>query len=167
MRGEIVAFDAGVGEGEMAGDDFARYRFKAADARSPALLRTGARVEFLAFGGQALEISLLAGSAPPVDTKGHFDLGRVIVMDRYKLIYNVTWQLPYQPVDFNLDNVKALDVRLTSDEVVKLDALTQPTFGFPQSMQPIFPAIHNGGTRVNGVQMPPSGFGLVKGEQPY
>ncbi len=38
-----------------------------------------------------------------------FDLGRVIVMDRYKLIYNVTWQLPYQPVDFNLDNVKALD----------------------------------------------------------
>jgi hypothetical protein len=78
MRGEIVAFDAGVGEGEIAGDDFARYRFKAADARSPALLRTGARVEFLAFGGQALEISLLAGSAPPVDTKGHFDLGRVI-----------------------------------------------------------------------------------------
>ena len=38
-----------------------------------------------------------------------FDLGRVIVMDRYKLIYNVTWQLPYQPVDFNLDNMKALD----------------------------------------------------------
>jgi arylsulfatase A-like enzyme len=38
-----------------------------------------------------------------------FDLGRVIVMDRYKLIYNVTWQLPYQPVDFNLDNIKALD----------------------------------------------------------
>lgn len=37
------------------------------------------------------------------------DLGRVIVTDRYKLIYNVTWQLPYQPVDFNLDNVKALD----------------------------------------------------------
>jgi hypothetical protein len=78
MRGEIVAFDAGVGEGEIAGDDFARYRFKAADARSPALLRTGARVEFLAFGGQALEISLLAGSAPSMDTKGRFDLGRVI-----------------------------------------------------------------------------------------
>jgi arylsulfatase A-like enzyme len=38
-----------------------------------------------------------------------FDLGRSIVTDRYKLIYNVTWQLPYQPVDFNLDNIKALD----------------------------------------------------------
>jgi arylsulfatase A-like enzyme len=37
-----------------------------------------------------------------------FDLGRVIVTDRYKLIYNVTWQLPYQPVDFNLKDVQAL-----------------------------------------------------------
>ena len=37
-----------------------------------------------------------------------FDLGRVIVTDRYKLIYNVTWQLPYQPVDFNLKEMQAL-----------------------------------------------------------
>jgi arylsulfatase A-like enzyme len=37
-----------------------------------------------------------------------FDLGRAIVTDRYKLIYNVTWHLPYQPVDFNLDDIKAL-----------------------------------------------------------
>jgi len=37
-----------------------------------------------------------------------FDLGRAIVTDRYKLIYNVTWQLPYRPVDFNLDDVEAL-----------------------------------------------------------
>jgi N-sulfoglucosamine sulfohydrolase len=29
-----------------------------------------------------------------------FDLGRVVVTDRYKLIYNVTWQLPYGPLDF-------------------------------------------------------------------
>lgn len=29
-----------------------------------------------------------------------FDLGRVIVGKRYKLIYNGTWQLPYHPVDF-------------------------------------------------------------------
>src|SRR6202790_2787028 len=43
------------------------------------------------------------------------------------------------------DNVGALDVTLTPDELGRLDALTKPTFGFPQNMQSIFPAIHNGG----------------------
>lgn len=47
------------------------------------------------------------GSALPRGSSG-FDLGRAIVTDRYKLIFNVTWQLPYHPVDFNLDDVKAL-----------------------------------------------------------
>jgi aryl-alcohol dehydrogenase-like predicted oxidoreductase len=65
------------------------------------------------------------------------------------------------------DNVKALDVKLTAEELGRLDALTKPTFGFPQSMQPMFPSIHNGGTTVNGVYAPPSGFGIVKGEKPY
>ena len=37
-----------------------------------------------------------------------FDLGRVIVTDRYKLIYNAMWQLPYEPVDFNLDPIRKL-----------------------------------------------------------
>ncbi len=49
----------------------------------------------------------------------------------------------------------------------RLDALTKPTFGFPQSMQPVFPAIHHGGTTVNGVYAPPSGFVLEKGDKPY
>ena len=65
------------------------------------------------------------------------------------------------------DNVKALEVKLTADELGRLDALTKPTFGFPQSMQAWFPAIHNGGTSVNGVQQPPSSFVLEKGEKPY
>jgi len=65
------------------------------------------------------------------------------------------------------DNVGTLDLILTAEEIAGLDALTAPTFGFPQNMQPIFPAIHNGGTSVNGVSAPPSGFGLVKGEAPY
>jgi arylsulfatase A-like enzyme len=39
------------------------------------------------------------GSGLPTGTSP-FDLGRVIVGKRYKLIYNVLWQLPYQPVDF-------------------------------------------------------------------
>ncbi|WP_342380412.1 aldo/keto reductase [Myxococcus stipitatus] len=65
------------------------------------------------------------------------------------------------------DNVGALDVKLTAEQLARLDALTKPTFGFPQSMQPIFPAIHNGGTTVNGVFMEASPFGVVKGEKPY
>lgn len=65
------------------------------------------------------------------------------------------------------DNLGALDLALTAGEVARLDALTAPSFGFPQSMQPIFPAIHNGGTRVNGVYAPASGFGLEKGDVPY
>ncbi len=39
------------------------------------------------------------GSGLPTGTSP-FDLGRVIIGKRYKLIYNALWQLPYQPVDF-------------------------------------------------------------------
>ncbi|MCP3098661.1 aldo/keto reductase [Myxococcus sp. K15C18031901] len=65
------------------------------------------------------------------------------------------------------DNVGALDVKLTPAQLDRLGALTQPAFGFPQNMQPMFPAIHNGGTTVNGVSAPASSFGLVKGDKPY
>ena len=65
------------------------------------------------------------------------------------------------------DNLKSLDVTLGADELAHLDSLTKPTFGFPQSMQPVFPAILNGGTSVNGVQMPPSGFVMQPGDKPY
>jgi len=40
------------------------------------------------------------GSALPTGAE-QFDLGRVVVGKRYKLIYNALWQLPYQPVDFS------------------------------------------------------------------
>jgi len=39
--------------------------------------------------------------------------------------------------------------------------------GFPATMQPIFPALHNGGTRVNGVHADLLPFGVLKGEKPY
>ena len=39
------------------------------------------------------------GSGLPTGT-APFDLGRVVIGPRYKLIYNALWQLPYQPVDF-------------------------------------------------------------------
>lgn len=65
------------------------------------------------------------------------------------------------------DNVKAVDLKLTEEELGRLDALTKPTFGFPQNMQPMFPSIHNGGTTVNGVSAPASGFVMEKGDKPY
>ncbi len=65
------------------------------------------------------------------------------------------------------DNVKALELKLSKEEFGRLDALTKPVFGFPQSMEPWFPAIHNGGTSVNGVYAEPSPFGVGKGEKPY
>ncbi len=39
------------------------------------------------------------GSGLPTGTTP-FDLGRVVIGQRYKLIYTALWQLPYQPVDF-------------------------------------------------------------------
>jgi aryl-alcohol dehydrogenase-like predicted oxidoreductase len=65
------------------------------------------------------------------------------------------------------DNVQAVDVGLTVEELDRLNVLTKPTLGFPQSMQPMFPAIHNGGTTVNGVYAATTGFGIEKGDQPY
>lgn len=65
------------------------------------------------------------------------------------------------------DNLASLDVTLGADDLARLDALTKPKLGFPQSMQPMFPAIHNGGTRVNGVHAEPSAFVLQRGEKPY
>jgi aryl-alcohol dehydrogenase-like predicted oxidoreductase len=65
------------------------------------------------------------------------------------------------------DNLKSLDVDLTTAEREHLDSLTHPVFGFPQNMMPMFPSIHNGGTSVNGVFAPTSPFVLGKDEKPY
>jgi aryl-alcohol dehydrogenase-like predicted oxidoreductase len=65
------------------------------------------------------------------------------------------------------DNLKSLEVTLTPAELAKLDGLTAPKLGFPQSMQPMFPAIHNGGTRVNGIHADLSPFVIERGIQPY
>ena len=64
------------------------------------------------------------------------------------------------------DNIKALDVKLTADEIAKLDALTQPKLNFPHNMLPMAPAIIHGGASVNGVSAPPSGFVMLEGEKP-
>jgi N-sulfoglucosamine sulfohydrolase len=55
---------------------------------------TGRRFVFAERGAHGSGLPM--GAAP-------FDLGRVVIGQRYKLIYNALWQLPYQPVDFNRD----------------------------------------------------------------
>src|SRR5271156_2176747 len=65
------------------------------------------------------------------------------------------------------DNLKALEVKLSAEEFDRLDALTKPTFSFPQSMQPWFAAVQNGGTSVNGVSAPPSASRVEKGDKIY
>jgi diketogulonate reductase-like aldo/keto reductase len=65
------------------------------------------------------------------------------------------------------DNVKALEVKLTAEELSHLNEKTKPVLGFPATMQPLFPALHNGGTRVNGVDAELLPFGVQKGEKPY
>jgi aryl-alcohol dehydrogenase-like predicted oxidoreductase len=65
------------------------------------------------------------------------------------------------------DNVRAVDVQLTAEELTRLDALTAPALGFPQNMLAMAPGIINGGTTVNGVSAPTSEYVLPEGRQPY
>lgn len=65
------------------------------------------------------------------------------------------------------DNLKSVDVTLTSEELGRLDACTKPTLGFPQNLQAIFSALHSGSVTVNGGHAPPSIFVMEKGHKPY
>jgi aryl-alcohol dehydrogenase-like predicted oxidoreductase len=65
------------------------------------------------------------------------------------------------------ENIRALDVNLTAEELGRLDAITEPTLGFPQSMLPMAAALVNGGTTINGVSAPVSEFVLPEGKKPY
>jgi aryl-alcohol dehydrogenase-like predicted oxidoreductase len=65
------------------------------------------------------------------------------------------------------DNIKSLDVDLSAEELGRLDALTAPRLGFPQSMLPMAPGIINGGTTVNGNSAQISDFVMPEGDRPY
>ena len=56
------------------------------------------------------------------------------------------------------DNVRAVDVNLSAEELARLDALTKPRFGFPHNMLEMAPGIINGGTTINGVSAPISEY---------
>jgi aryl-alcohol dehydrogenase-like predicted oxidoreductase len=65
------------------------------------------------------------------------------------------------------DNIRALDVNLTAEELGRLDAITAPVLGFPQTMLPMAPGIINGGTTINGVSAPVSEYVMPEGKKPY
>jgi aryl-alcohol dehydrogenase-like predicted oxidoreductase len=65
------------------------------------------------------------------------------------------------------DNVRAVDVNLSADELDRLSALTKPRFGFPHNMLEMAPGIINGGTTVNGVSGPTSEYVMPEGGHPY
>ncbi len=65
------------------------------------------------------------------------------------------------------DNVRAVDVNLSAEELDRLDALTKPNFGFPHNMLEMAPGIINGGTTINGVTAPTSEYVMPEGGQPY
>jgi aryl-alcohol dehydrogenase-like predicted oxidoreductase len=65
------------------------------------------------------------------------------------------------------DNVRALEVKLTAEDLAHLDEKTKPALGFPANMQPMFSSIHHGGATVNGVPSQVSPFVILKGERPY
>jgi aryl-alcohol dehydrogenase-like predicted oxidoreductase len=65
------------------------------------------------------------------------------------------------------DNVRAVDVNLSADELTRLDVLTKPAFGFPHNMLEMAPGILNGGTTINGVSGPTSAYVMPAGGRPY
>jgi diketogulonate reductase-like aldo/keto reductase len=65
------------------------------------------------------------------------------------------------------DNIRAIDVHLTADELARLNALTRPTLGFPHNMLTMASGITNGGTTINGASGPISEYVMPEGGQPY
>jgi aryl-alcohol dehydrogenase-like predicted oxidoreductase len=65
------------------------------------------------------------------------------------------------------DNVRAVDVKLTAEDLARLNSLTKPTFGFPHDVLALSPSMINGGTTVNGVSAPVSEYVMPEGAKPY
>jgi aryl-alcohol dehydrogenase-like predicted oxidoreductase len=65
------------------------------------------------------------------------------------------------------DNVGAVDVNLTAEELDRLDSLTEPALGFPHNMLVRAPGLINNGTTVNAVSAPISEYVIPGGVQPY
>jgi aryl-alcohol dehydrogenase-like predicted oxidoreductase len=65
------------------------------------------------------------------------------------------------------DNVAALELKLSAEQVAALDQLTTPTLNFPAAFLPMAPMIQAGGTTINGESSTPTDFGVTKKGQGY
>lgn len=65
MRGEILQYDNGTGEGLISGDDGQRYSFTLRQLLRPATLHAGLGVDFVPAEGLATEIVVLERAIPP------------------------------------------------------------------------------------------------------
>lgn len=54
------------------------------------------------------------------------------------------------------DNIRCLDIRLTDEQLVRLDSLTRPALSFPHDYLNNSPVYRNGGLSINGEQAPAS-----------
>ncbi|HEX4336148.1 MAG TPA: aldo/keto reductase [Polyangiaceae bacterium] len=60
------------------------------------------------------------------------------------------------------DNLKALDVKLTREQIQSLDALTRPKLSFPADFLDLGRMLHAGGTTINGQPSELIPFGVTK-----
>jgi aryl-alcohol dehydrogenase-like predicted oxidoreductase len=63
------------------------------------------------------------------------------------------------------DNLGSADLVLDQAAVDRLDALTEPSFSFPQNLEPHFPGVHHGGATVNGVSAEVSPYSVQPGDK--
>jgi aryl-alcohol dehydrogenase-like predicted oxidoreductase len=65
------------------------------------------------------------------------------------------------------DNLKALDVTLSAEQVAALDAVSKPTLNFPAEFLSNAGMFHAGGTTINGESSPPFPFGPTSDTDRY
>jgi len=65
------------------------------------------------------------------------------------------------------DNLAAIDVKLSAEQVARLDALTKPKLNFPAEFLGMAGMIQAGGTVINGEPSQMSGFGVSKAGDHY
>lgn len=65
MRGEVLHYDDGAGNGLISGDDGVRYSFKRADLQQLRPLARGMKVDFVPVNGVATEVFVVDAAAAP------------------------------------------------------------------------------------------------------
>lgn len=87
----------------VSGEDLAPTMLELAGITPPANMTGRSFLPLLKGGDYTPREHVFGERGPHVglpDNSRQFDQSRTIIGDRYKLIYNALWQIPYEPVDF-------------------------------------------------------------------